>query len=52
MPAIFSESTLILPIGVHHIDFLVPIPIRREEDLCLCVNAYHQRCQTQAYNAS
>ena len=27
---IFGEVPLILPIGVHHVDFRVSIPIRRE----------------------
>ena len=39
-----GEVLLIAPIGVHHVDFIVPIPTRREGNLCLWGSAYHQRC--------
>ena len=40
---ISGESLLILTIGVHHVDFKVPIPIRREDYLRLCINDCHQQ---------
>ena len=33
-----GEVLKITPIGVHHVDFIVPIPIRREGNPCLYVN--------------
>ena len=49
---IVSEVSLITPIAVHHVDFLIPIPLRNEGNLCLWGSAYHQRCQHQGNNAS
>ena len=40
---IIGEVLLIAPIGVHHVDSIVPIPTRREGNLCLWGSAYHQR---------
>ena len=49
---IIGEVLLIAPIGVHHVDFKVPIPLRHEGNPCLCANTYHQQRQPQNYNTS
>ena len=47
---VIGESTLITPVGVHHVDFssgktvsYVSIPIRREGNPCLRINDCHQK---------
>ena len=49
---IVCESFKITPLGGHYVDFPTAfIPIRYEDNLCVCVNAYHQQYKHRGYNA-
>ena len=47
---IIGESSHIPTINAHRVDLIAgSVPIRREGNLCLCVNPYRRQRQTQAY---